>query len=103
LALFLVVHTPNEDDHAVTAPPTRLVELARATDVIESSARWISTLTPDLQDERIFTLWEAEDPEKILSVMERYGFLNHMTAQPIRVQQWGPSEVLAAEQELPRL
>ncbi len=97
MALYLVVHTPNQDDPAATAPPTRLVELARAAGGVETSARWISTLTPDLQDERIFTLWEADDPEKILSVMERYGFLNHMAAQPIRVQQWGPSEVLAAE------
>ncbi len=97
MALYLVIHSPEEHDHAASAPPTRLVELARQAGAAEAPARWISTLTPDLQDERIFSLWEADDPANILAVMERFGFLNHMASQPIRVQQWGPSEVLAAE------
>ncbi len=102
MALYLVIHSPEDPDHTASAPPTRLVELARHAGAAEAPVRWISTLTPDLQDERIFTLWEADDPENIRAIMERFGFLNHMASQPIQVQQWGPSEVLAAASDSSR-
>ena len=102
MAHYLVIHSPEEHNHAASAPPTQLVELARQAGAAEAPVRWISTLTPDLEDERIFSLWEADDPENILAIMERYGFLNHMASQPIRVQQWGPSEVLAAASDSSR-
>lgn len=97
MALFLVVHTSKEEDDVGIRPPTRMLDLAREAGAQDASPRWMSTLTPDLHDDRIFTLWDAESGDEILTALERYEFLNHMSAQPLRVQQWGPAEVIAAE------
>ena len=99
MALYLVVHTPREEKEEGVRPPTRMLDLAREVGAEDASPRWVSTLSPDLHDDRIFSLWEAESGDDILAALERFGFLNHMAAQPLAVQQWGPAEVLAAGEE----
>ena len=96
MALYLVVHTPKEDAEQRVRPPTRLVDLARAS-TAGGSPRWLRAWSPDLLDDRIFSLWEARDAAEIRSALERFGFLDDMTAHPLSVQEWGPAEVLAAE------
>ena len=96
MALYLVVHTPKDDDDHTIRPPTRLLDLARAS-TGGSSPRWLKTWSPDLLDDRVFSLWEARDAAEIRAALERFGFLDHMTAQPLRVREWGPADVLAVE------
>jgi len=74
-----------------------MLELAHEAGAEGASPRWIATLSPDLHDDRMFSMWESESADQIVTALERYGFLNHMAAHPIRVQQWGPADVLAAE------
>ncbi len=76
-------------------PPSRMVELAREHGCVEARTRWLRTWSPDLHDERIFSLWEAANAAEIRATMERYGFLNEMDAHPVAVQEWGPEDVLA--------
>ena len=97
MALYLVVHTPVDLDSAEIRPPTRMADLAREAGAEGASPRWLKTWSPDLHDDRIFSLWEAENAAEIGKVLDRYGFLNHMSAQPLRVREWGPDDVLAAE------
>ena len=96
MALYLVIHIPPDDE---TAPPprapSRLAELAAAS--LTASPRWLRTWSPDLHDDRIFSLWEADDAGEIQAALARYGFLDDRTAQPLRVREWGPEDVLAAE------
>lgn len=98
MARFLVIHTPREDkDDGAVRAPSRLADLARASLAGGGGARWITTWSPDLADDRIFSLWEAESPRQIEAALERYGFLDDLDAQPLRVREWGPDDVLAAE------
>jgi hypothetical protein len=60
------------------------------------SPRWLRTWSPDLHDDRIFTLWDAENADEVRSALEEYGFLDDMNATPLRVREWGPDDVLAA-------
>jgi hypothetical protein len=99
MALYLVIHAPMEEQPDTVLPPTRMLDLARDANSPGSSPKWVSTFSPDLHDDRIFSLWEAENADHILVTLDRYGFLNHLSAQPIRVQQWGPTDVIAAESE----
>lgn len=99
MAIYLVIHVPKEpstggDDD--THPPTRLEDMARDLGNESSDPRWLKTWSPDLHDERLFTLWDAIDAQAILAAIERYGFLDDMTAQPLRVQEWGPADVLVS-------
>ena|SRR3712207_1154891 len=94
MALYLVVHTPVETDDAAVRPPSSMLELARASVAEGAAPRWLRTWSPDLHDDRIFSLWEAESAAEITTTMDRYGFLDHMEAQPLRVQEWGPEDVL---------
>ncbi len=98
MAQYLVVHTPKteSDDNAVR-PPTRLSELAREHGTETSLPRWIRTWSPDLHDERIFSLWEATSAEEIRKVIEAFGFLDDMDAHPVNVREWGPADVLTGE------
>ena len=93
---YLVVHTPRTGDDETVHPPSRMVELAREYGHADAQPRWIRAWSPDLHDDRIFTLWEAVAAEPIREVMERYGFLSDMEAQPVCVQEWGPDDVLAS-------
>lgn len=96
MALYLVVHTPSEPDAESVRPPTRLRELAEASTKDGRSPRWLKTWSPDLHDDRIFTLWEAENAEAVQSALTEFGFLDDMDANPLRVREWGPADVLAA-------
>lgn len=99
MARYLVVHQPPEsDDPSGVAQPTRMEDLARGVGAEGASPRWLQAWTPDLHDDRIFTLWEAEQADDILQALQAYGFLSHMTAHPLRVEEWGPDAVLAAHQ-----
>lgn len=95
MARYLVVHEPREDTgEAVT--PSDLRGLAEACGPEDASPRWLTAWSPDLNDDRIFTLWEAEDGDAIRSVLERFGFLDDMDSRPLRVQEWGPAEILGS-------
>lgn len=100
MALYLVVHTPvAEDDKALDAPvrpPTRLRELAEAA-LGGPGPRWLKAWSPDLHDDRIFTLWEAAAADDVREALEKFGFLNELESKPIRVREWGPGDVLAEE------
>src|SRR4051794_4598796 len=63
LAHYLVVHTPSEREVETVRPPTRLRELAEASRSNSGSPRWLKTWSPDLHDDRIFTLWDAENAD----------------------------------------
>jgi hypothetical protein len=96
LALYLVVHAPSERDADAVRPPTRLRELAEASTSNSGSPRWLKSWSPDLHDDRIFTLWEAENADAVDAALKEFGFLDDMDAAPIRVREWGPDDVLAA-------
>jgi hypothetical protein len=96
LAQYLVVHTPTERELESARPPTRLRALAEASTILGRSPRWLKTWSPDLHDDRIFTLWDAENADEVLSALEEFGFLDDMDATPLRVREWGPEDVLAA-------
>lgn len=102
MATYLVVHTPKTaaelaEDTSVR-PPTRLRELAETHGTESSHPRWITTWSPDLHDERLFSLWEANDAQVILTTIDAFGFLDDLVAQPVRVQAWGPTEVLKSDE-----
>jgi hypothetical protein len=97
VALYLVVHTPRPEAETALRPPTRLRELAEASRQDGQSPRWLKTWSPDLMDDRIFTLWDAKTADEVRAALERFGFLDDMDAAPLRVREWGPAEVLSAE------
>jgi hypothetical protein len=99
MARYLVIHNPPESDPTGIAPPTRMGDLAREAGAADASPRWLMAWTPDLHDDRVFTLWDADQADDILHVLQSYGFLSHMIAHPLRVEEWGPEAVLAAHQE----
>ena len=95
MARYLVIHSPREDSEtAEVQAPTRMVDLARQAGADDANPRWVTTYDTDASDDRVFTLWEAEDPADILQALSDYGFLNHMESKPIRVESWGPADVL---------
>lgn len=97
MALYLVIHTPAENEANEPQPPTRMLDMARDLGHENASPRWITTFSPDLHDDRIFTVWESPNADAIVRALDDYGFLNHMTARALRVEQWGPEEVIAAQ------
>jgi len=96
LAHYLVVHTPSEREVEPVRPPTRLRELAEASTTTGRSPRWLRAWSPDLHDDRIFSLWDAENADEVLSALAEFGFLDDMDPIPLRVREWGPEDVLAA-------
>lgn len=96
MALYLVVHSPRPDDEDAVRPPSRLRELAEVSEREDEMPRWLKTWSPDLHDDRIFTLWEARSADEVHSALERFGFLDDMDASAMRVREWGPSDVLSA-------
>lgn len=99
MARYLVVHAPKpawDQESETIAAPTRMLDLATDSGIENANPRWIMTMEPDLNDDRMFTLWEADDPALILDALTTYGFLDHLDATPIRVDVWGPDEVIAA-------
>lgn len=97
LATYLVIHSPRETEGDQPLPPTRLAELAAVHGQQGITPRWLKTWSPDLHDERIFSLWEATSASEILGTIRKFGFLDNMEAQAINVREWGPADVLAAE------
>jgi hypothetical protein len=97
LALYLVVHSPVDPDDPSVHPPSRLLDLAQTHGEAGARPRWLRAWSPDLHDDRIFTLWEAESAAEIGRTLDAYGFLNHMIAQALSVREWGPADVIAAE------
>lgn len=98
MPMYIVVHTPKQDiDEKIVFPPTKLNDLARDHSAEDSRTRWVKTLSPDLHDERHFSLWEAKCADDILEVMERYHFMSEMEHHPIAVSEWDPQTVIAAE------
>jgi hypothetical protein len=96
LARYLVLHTPVDLDDPAIRKPSDMLGLAQEAGAEDASPRWLKTWSPDLHDDRIFTLWEAEDAAEIQTALQKYGFLDHMEVQALRVQEWGPADVLAA-------
>jgi hypothetical protein len=99
MATYLVIHTPIPEEESVARRPTNLLGLATAAAEPRANPRWLRTYSPDLHDDRIFTFWEADNAAEIQAMLERFGFLNDMTALPIRVNEWGPIDVLASAAE----
>ena len=97
MALYLVVHNPKDETGDDVRAPSRLAELARSSVDHGTPPRWLKTWSPDLHDDRIFSLWEADDAASIKIALTRFGFLDDMEADPLRVRAWGPDDVLAAE------
>jgi hypothetical protein len=99
MARYLVIHSPTDTESGEDRPPTRLVELARAHVGEDARPRWLRAWSPDVHDERLFTLWDATSAEEILKTIRTFGFLDHMEPQAINVREWGPDDVLAAESD----
>ena len=97
MALYLVVHTPIDFDDSAVFPPSRMLDMATDLGAEGASPRWVKAWSPDLNDDRIFTMWEADDAAEIGAALDKYGFLSHMVARPLRVQEWGPVDVIAAQ------
>lgn len=99
MALYLVVHSPRDADDTgrveAVQPPTRLHELAMSATSDRPGPRWLRAWSPDLHDDRIFTLWEAASADDVRATLVEFGFLNDLEATPIRVREWGPDQVLA--------
>ena len=102
MTTYLVIHTPIESDESAESdvkPPTDLAGLAAAHGKDEANPRWIKAWSPDLSDDRIFSLWDAKNAGEIVLVLKRFGFLDQMDYAAIPVHEWGPDEILAAHSE----
>ena len=100
MTLYLVEHIPDEFDNVEAVPvrkPSDLESLARHSLSTSHGARWITTFTPDLHDDRHFSLWESQDADDIRAVMERFGFLDDGTVKVFAVRQWGPEDVIGSD------
>jgi len=98
MPLYMAVHAPPEIEDPLTAyPPTDLHGLALEAGDANASPRWIKAFSPDLHDDRIFTLWDAEDADSIRNALKHYGFLPEMETKVFQVTEWGPDEVLTTE------
>jgi hypothetical protein len=105
MALYLVETIPAVHDEIEDVPlqaPTDLAGLADHSVNAAHGARWVMTLSPDLHDDRQFSLWEAPDADEIRQVMERFGFLHEGTVNIVAVRQWGPDDVLETEKSKAR-
>lgn len=98
MARYLVIHTPTAELESA-ARPTDLIGLARRSLNGTIGAAWIRTWSPDLHDDRQFTLWDAENAAEIRAMMEAYGFFPEADAEIFRVNDWGPDDVIAGAAE----
>jgi hypothetical protein len=97
VAKYLVLHSPGDHEELAIRKPSDMVGLAEAVGGEHASPRWLRAWSPDLHDDRIFTLWEAEDAAEIQAVLKKFEFLDHMDVLALRVQEWGPEDILIAE------
>lgn len=95
--LYLVetIPVPDVDGGELVAPPSDLPGLAAYSAAATRGARWLTTFSPDLHDDRHFSLWEAQDADEVRQVMARFGFLSDGIVRIFAVRQWGPEDVLA--------
>lgn len=100
MPLYLVVHTPRKDEEEKVYPSTRMLDMARDHGQHERT-RWLKTWSPDLHDDRHFSLWEARSAEDISEVMSRYGFLSHTESETVCVEEWTPADVLDKTEDAP--
>lgn len=96
MTTYLVIHTPIEENEQDVKPPTDLAGLATMHGQDGAEPRWLKAWSPDLSDDRIFSLWEAKNAGEIVLVLERYGFLDQMDYVAIPVHEWGPADILEA-------
>ena len=96
MATYLVIHTPKPGNEDMVRSPSRLADLARIHGPNGALPRWLKAWSPDLHDDRLFTMWEAGSADDIRTTIEIFGFLDDMEAQMIAVREWGPADVLAA-------
>lgn len=96
---YMVIHEMNDDSEDHTRPPTRLMELAENLGKDGSDPQWLSVFTPDLNEDRVVSVWEASNADRVKSAIEEYGFLDHLTPKVFAVREWGPADVLQAEHE----
>lgn len=97
---YLVIHTPKPEAGNVDAPirrPSDLAGLAEAARDARYGPRWLRAWSPDLHDDRLFTMWRADNAAEIEAALERYGFLDHTDIVALRVAEWGPDDVLNAD------
>lgn len=94
---YLVIHSPIEANEHNLVPPTDLAGLAAAHGMEGANPRWLRAWSPDLSDDRIFSLWSAKNAGEIVLVLERFGFLDQMDYVAIPVHEWGPAEILASQ------
>lgn len=97
MTTYLVIHTPIESNEQEVKPPTDLAGLAQAHGHEGANPRWLRAWSPDLSDDRIFSLWNAKNAGEIVLVLERYGFLDQMDYDAIPVHEWGPDAILDAD------
>lgn len=98
MAIYLVEHIPVEADEGDVSQPTDLEGLARHSVEAIHGARWLTTFSPGLHDERHFSLWESPGIDEIRTVMAKYGFLSDGIVKAFVVRQWGPEDVLSEHQ-----
>ena len=95
MAIYLVEYIPYDADDDAISHPTDLVGLARHSLNATHGARWLTTFSPDLHDDRHFSLWEAPDADEIRTVMAKFGFLSDGVVKAFAVRQWGPDDVMS--------
>jgi hypothetical protein len=93
----MVIHEMNDSSEEHTKPPTRLQELARELGKEGAKPQWLTTFSPDLNEERMVSMWEAANAEQVRQAIAEYGFLDHLTPKVFAVREWGPKDVLEAK------
>lgn len=93
---YMVIHEMNDESEEHTRPPTRLEDLAQDLGKEGAQPRWLTTFSPDLNDDRMVSLWEAANADQVRQAIEKYGFLDHLTPKVFAVREWGPEDVLSA-------
>ncbi|MDQ3044691.1 MAG: hypothetical protein M3R06_06000 [Chloroflexota bacterium] len=96
MARYLVIHTPIDPEDTSVQTPTRMAELAKFASAAGASPRWLKCWSPDLNDDRLFSLWDAERGSEIERALEQFDFLTHMSMEALRVWEWGPEDILAS-------
>lgn len=99
MALYLVIHTPGNIDSENSQPPSRLLDLAHSHSSSDSAPRWLKSWSPDLHDDRIFSLWDSINAAAIQQTLNTFGYLDDMDSDIIHVREWGPEDVIAAHRE----
>ena len=97
MAIYLVEYIPLATEDDSVAQPSDLEGLARHSLDAIHGARWLTTFSPGLHDERHFSLWDAPDVDAIRTLMARFGFLSDGIVKAFAVRQWGPDDVLSEQ------